>query len=600
MMIRVLKKIITVSIKKIVMLFCLPFLLVTALSSVLYYRAATDEFSCMLTENAANVLQNTRVSMDNALNHLFIQVNSLTQSHYFYIMRNNIAEDRTPISPPNYLTLANSFTNFLQQNANSLDFIQLFINDKNIHYYRSSSGNFNDNTVFNISDYENRFYPNSLIWNTDTDDPCFSSIGLVETLGSSDTAKNGFFYVALNDSFFVDMIKNVRLTSSSHLYITSGSKIIFSDSTESSDAAQLLTQDDYSVLQEITGSDMDGSPLYFSLSSYHAIYIPLDLEPMGILALIPGNDLHLSYQNFSDSMMLLTFVVLIICLILYYVISIAISRPVIQLKQNVEKIQITDSDALLPVSGSIEIRVIANSINEMLIRIRDLIHNLEDEMKATRDAELRALYSQINPHFLYNTLDSIMQLYDMEENEKASKMVKDLSEFYRIGVSKGSFYITLGEEIKHTECYLSILQNRFEDFNYLIDIPDTYSTLTVPKLILQPLVENSLIHGLRPYRKDGCITIKAFSSNSAVYLTVEDNGCGMEDAYISKLYHEMDSPATDSKKTDTYGLKNVNDRLKLFYGSKFRLIIHSQPDKGTKIIIPLKEVLPNDENTFCR
>lgn len=599
-MIKCIRNFVTISIKKIVMIFCCPFLLITALSSVLYYGTAADEFSSMLIDNAANVLQNTRLSMDNALNKLYIQVNSLTQSHYFYTMRNNIAENLTPISPSNYLTLANSFTNFLQQNANSLEFIQLFVNDKSIHYYRSSSGNFNDNTVFNISDYENRFYSNSLSWSTDTEDLCFSNIGLVQTLGTSDTIKSGFFYVALNDSFFVDMIKNVRLTSNSHLYITNNSNIAFSDSKEASDAVQLLTQEDYSVFQEITGSEIKESPLCFSLSSYNAVYIPLDLEPLGILALIPNKDLHLSYQSFSDSMMLLTFVVLIICLILYYIISIAISRPVIHLKQNVEKIQIIDPESLLPVTGSIEIRVIAKSINEMLIRIRDLIHNLENEMKATREAELRALYSQINPHFLYNTLDSIMQLYEMNENEKASKMIKDLSEFYRIGVSKGSSYITLGEEIKHTECYLSILQNRFEDFYYDIDIPDTCNAIIVPKLILQPLVENSLIHGLRPYRKDGHITIKAFFSNSTVYLTVEDNGCGMEETYISKLYHEMDVPATVSKKAATYGLKNVNDRLKLFYGSKFHLIIHSQPDKGTKIIIPLKEVMSNDENTICR
>ena len=143
----------------------------------------------------------------------------------------------------------------------------------------------------------------------------------------------------------------------------------------------------------------------------------------------------------------------------------------------------------------------------MLNRIRTLTLSMEKEMKAKQVTQLQFLFAQINPHFLYNTLDCIRELCHARENEKAEEMLDQLAVFYRIGVSKGRSFITLKDELLHSSMYLAILKTRFEDFQFEISLPEELENCLTLRMILQPLIENAVYHGIRPCRLDGTIRL---------------------------------------------------------------------------------------------
>ena len=197
-------------------------------------------------------------------------------------------------------------------------------------------------------------------------------------------------------------------------------------------------------------------------------------------------------------------------------------------------------------------------------------------MKAKQATQLQYLFAQINPHFLYNTLDCIKELCACGENEKAEEMIEQLVVFYRIGVSKGKSYITLEEELKHISAYLSILQTRFEDFQFCIIIPDDLKQAKTLRMILQPIVENAVYHGIRPYRTDGTIQITVRRKEEDIEICVGDDGGGVAEDVLMKVRQSLDEPICEysEKSYGVYGLKNVQDRIQIAYGKQYLSLIH--------------------------
>lgn len=199
--------------------------------------------------------------------------------------------------------------------------------------------------------------------------------------------------------------------------------------------------------------------------------------------------------------------------------------------------------------------------------------------------ELQLLQEQINPHFLYNTLDTIMWLAIDHQDDKVVEMVAALSGFFRTSLSHGEDKITIREELEHVENYLKIQQLRYGDImEYSIDVPDEIKKNDIVKITLQPLVENALYHGLKKQREKGMIKISSVDDENNIFLIVEDNGVGMQPEQVVQINKEMYEDIWVNRTTG-FGIANVNRRIKLYYGEEYGLILESEPDIGTKVIV---------------
>lgn len=238
-----------------------------------------------------------------------------------------------------------------------------------------------------------------------------------------------------------------------------------------------------------------------------------------------------------------------------------------------------------------ELEVLSDSVNDMSENLEIMVHQIKEDERKMRYAELRLLQEQINPHFLYNTLDTIVWLIEGDDPEKAVDMVVALSEFFRLVLSKGKEYITIREEEQHIRGYLEIQQARYQDIlDYEISIDPALYEYKILKLTLQPLVENSLYHGIKYKRAKGKIWVTGKMEADRILLCVEDNGVGMDAEEVSRLQAEIGKPCKETEKG--FGLANVNERIRMNFGMEYGMTIESEKGRGTKvsIVIPAVEI----------
>lgn len=289
------------------------------------------------------------------------------------------------------------------------------------------------------------------------------------------------------------------------------------------------------------------------------------------------------------------FIVFLIALILFILtiinsyISSRITDPIKELEKSVGLLEEGNLETEVYVGGSYEIRHLGSSISNMARQIRHLMNDIVREHEAKRKQEFDTLQSQINPHFLYNTLDIIVWMIENEQKAEAVKVVTALARFFRISLSRGKSLITVQDELEHVRSYLMIQHMRFKNkFSYRIEAAEEVNQLASLKLMLQPLVENAIYHGMEFMDGDGEILLKVWRDDNSLYFLVRDNGLGMTQAQVESLF--SNSIPVTSKKGSGIGVKNVNERIKLFFGEEYGLTIHSEPDEGTNIIIHLPAV----------
>lgn len=238
-----------------------------------------------------------------------------------------------------------------------------------------------------------------------------------------------------------------------------------------------------------------------------------------------------------------------------------------------------------------EIASLNDSFNSMVEKIGKLVEDIRVEELNLRAAELRLLQEQINPHFLYNTLDNIIWLAESGESEQVVNMVSALSDFFRTTLSKGKDFISVSDERAHIQSYLQIQQFRYRDIlEYEIDIDENIMQCEILKLTLQPLVENALYHGIKNKRGGGRIKVTGRADNDMIVFCVSDNGIGMTSERLEQVQMIIDGKLENNKEKGGFGLFNVNQRLVLNYGSAYNIKIESEYEKGTKmwINIPYK------------
>lgn len=306
-----------------------------------------------------------------------------------------------------------------------------------------------------------------------------------------------------------------------------------------------------------------------------------------LVSIIPYYEIMSSSVNIRNQMLILLVITATLAYMLAYVISSSSTKRIGQLIRRMKKVQNGDLHAIMTSNSKDEIGELAENFNFMLEKIVLLAEEQYKSGQEVKSAELKALQAQINPHFLYNTLDLINWTAKKNNVPEISSIVKSLAGFYKLSLSKGKDIVTIRDEINHISLYIDIQNKRFDgNISLEVDIGDELYDYCIPKIILQPIVENSILHGIME-RDDGTgtVTLSGELQNDTVVLKVGDNGVGMDEEKLKSIQDGSMSSITGS-----YGINNINNRIKLFFGERYGLNFRSVPGEGTEVFIVIPAV----------
>lgn len=296
------------------------------------------------------------------------------------------------------------------------------------------------------------------------------------------------------------------------------------------------------------------------------------------------------YQEFYITMLrfsVVAFVVIMgLIVFLSYYIPQSITKPIRKLSEVTDQVAKGNLSVRSDVRSGAEVTMLNDSLNTMIDKIEALLEQVTKEQVSLRKAEFELLQSQINPHFLYNTLDTIVWLAESGDQKRVVSMVGSLSDFFRASLNQGKDIVTIKEELQHVRSYLEIQQIRYQDIlQYEIDVPEDLNGFMIPKITIQPLVENALYHGIKNKRGLGKIMITGVKEKEYFRLIIEDNGIGINKERLMQVRKEINNNRMEGK--DIYGLYNVNERIRLNFGEEYGITIESNYGEGTTVSVKL-------------
>lgn len=312
-----------------------------------------------------------------------------------------------------------------------------------------------------------------------------------------------------------------------------------------------------------------------------------------IISVTPVKNLAFDATQLRIFMILVASVILILVILGNYFVSYVITDPIRRLENSLKDLEngSMDEDSIYD-GGSPEIRHLSRTIKSMVRQMRRLTDDMVREQKEKRKSALDALQSQINPHFLYNTLDSVIWMIEGERYKEAISMITALSKLFRIALSKGNNVITIHDEIEHAKNYLSIQKYRFKNkFTAVIDVDPEIENCATIKLIVQPLLENAIYYGVEHMDGEGEITLRGYEKDGDIYISVSDNGMGIPEETLKTL---LTDKGRSRGKGSGIGLWNVNQRISLYFKGDYGLQIESELDEGTTVTIHLPKISIED------
>ncbi|WP_199615355.1 cache domain-containing sensor histidine kinase [Paenibacillus alkalitolerans] len=288
-------------------------------------------------------------------------------------------------------------------------------------------------------------------------------------------------------------------------------------------------------------------------------------------------------------MLRLMLAVLVFVILLAYLLSSNLSRPIQSLERSMKLVERGDFDTPIHVRGYDEVEKLSRRFNIMVSRVRQLMDQIVEEQEEKRKNEFEVLQAQINPHFLYNTLNSVVRLAGSGKNEEVVTMITSLSKFFRVSLSKGKSVIPVRDELEHIRNYLIIQKLRFKNkFEFEITAQDEVLDLMTLKLLLQPIVENAIYHGIEKMVDQGYISISAAIVDGNVRFQVKDNGLGIPSDRLRTMLNGSKAGGEGSG----VGVRNVHERIRLYYGDKYGLDVESELEEGTTVNIWIPVVKP--------
>jgi two-component system, sensor histidine kinase YesM len=406
------------------------------------------------------------------------------------------------------------------------------------------------------------------------------------------TITHGVLLVDMNFSGIEQICENVDLGRSGYLYIIDGNgEIIYHPRQE------LIYSNLNHENNMVAASYEDGTHTETFEGEKRLVTVKtVGYTGWKIIAVTPTQAIVSNYSQYTTFVLLIALFGSFLLIFVNMLISSRIANPIKALEKSVKNIENGDLDeSKITIGGSYEVRHLGKTIRSMVCQTRKLMDDVVTEQESKRRSELDALQSQINPHFLYNTLDSIVWMVENENYQGAVTMVTSLAKLFRISLGKGKNIVTVADEMEHVRNYLKIQNLRYKNkFHFEIDAePEALGCATI-KLIVQPLVENAIYHGLESMDSDGEIRIKAYIVGEDLYVDVIDNGLGMPQEQADALL--LEETVTVRGKGSGIGLKNIQERIQLYFGEKYGLALYSEPDEGmtAQIHLPVRLLVEPD------
>lgn len=390
----------------------------------------------------------------------------------------------------------------------------------------------------------------------------------------------GILLIQLRHSALQDIFSNVLLGENAYVYLIDSSGTILYHPLQ-----QLVASGNIKENNLQAASYKDGSwEEEFEGQKRNVLVKTIGYTGWKIVGVIPQNNVSLTAIKGVLLVLFLGLFFLTVLAAIYGLISRRVTEPLLHLENSVKELEEGKWDTEVAVEGFAEVRHLGSALNQLVQYIRRLLDDIVKEHEAKRRSELLVLQNQINPHFLYNTLDIIVWMIENEKKTEAVRVVTALARFFRISLSKGKNIIRVKEEVEHVRSYLTIQEMRYKNkFQYHFDVAEEAMELGIPKLVLQPLVENAIYHAMEFMDGDGEILISGKVEENTLVLSVKDNGCGMTPEVTEALL----AGQIQSKKGSGVGVKNVQERLQLLFGKAYGLFIQSEPDEGTQVEIRL-------------
>ncbi|CAH1217090.1 hypothetical protein PAECIP111892_04337 [Paenibacillus auburnensis] len=418
-----------------------------------------------------------------------------------------------------------------------------------------------------------------LIFDTVEDRRVLSSFKMI---GTPTSTSSGIVIINLRESYFLEIMQNVQISPNGALALISPDGELFSKNLKENYEVKSGT---IAELRKRAGGN--GSLRVDSAAGQKLdiAYQTLPLNGWVLAAIVPEKDILAGAARIQWIVLAVTLVILVLVAVAAMVAARNLSNPIRYLSKQVKRFERGDFSVSFEIDQRNEIGVLASGLTRLADSVELLLSEVREEQEQKRKAEMRALQAQIQPHFLYNTLGSIKHLIDLEERERASVMVGALTRYFRIGISKGRELITVAEEIEHVRSYLMILNIRYnQDFDYTIDVDEELLPLRIPKLTLQPIVENAVYHGIKNKRGKGLVTITGYTDGDTAVLETYDNGQGITPERLVQLRTLLQADSTGEQAL-TFGLWNAHRRLTLQFGPSFGLTLDSGEMKFTRVTV---------------
>lgn len=326
-------------------------------------------------------------------------------------------------------------------------------------------------------------------------------------------------------------------------------------------------------------------------NNFMVFYAPIPNSPNWYLCTVVREaELFRDTTLLKYSLIFIWILILAVAIFVSYLASHFATKRITALSSAMKDVREGNLDTNISLQGNDELSGLADDFNDMVTDIKQLMDQVYNVQKEKRQRELQVLQSQINPHFIYNTLDTLQWKALEYGAEEISDLIVSLSSFFRISLSKGKEFIPLEKELEHVNSYLTIQHYRYSDIlDYKINCPGNLYSYYLPKLIIQPLIENAIYHGIKPKLNKGIIEVNIFEEQNILNIVVSDDGVGIPEEKLQKIRNNLKEHLTDGN----YGLYNVSQRIYLHYGDDFGLSIHSTKNEGTSITIKIPVNMEN-------
>ncbi len=508
---------------------------------------------------------------------------------YKSLLQSKLDRDENVAKYESIISINNLFREIYSQNFEMLDSIYLNVNNAEFTLLKKYLP---VRAPIDIDQWmaRNHFPKGGYHWKMVHVDPIFRTnqprrvFSVYRLLGGVDSPLKSLLLLNIDAGYILDMLANVKISANGYMMLVNGEGCALSKPVS---RQFRLNRNALAFLQENSGNrgSFDGYSL--TRRKMFVVFTTIRINGWVIAAVVPQGDILVNLSYIRYMILMVVIGLLIVSTFLATVVADGISRPLSFLSAQVKRFEKGDNGVDFRVDDRGEIGVLANGLSSLRANVVALLEKIKAEEEAKKQLELNALQEQMNPHFIYNTLSSIIVLVDMGQNDKASRMLSALTNFLMIGLSNGKEIISVKEELQHVSNYLFIQKMRYtKDFDFEISVDEDIANCKIMKLTLQPLVENAIYHGLRAGEEFGYIRINGSRSGNWAVLEVFDNGVGIPPAQLAELQRSIRK--RNAEEADkAFGLRNVNQRLILHFGPEYGLEIESEVGKYTLIRVKI-------------